>query len=211
MVRMVLPRATAEARLIVVVRASSAESYPGLVETLVEAGVRSIELTLTTPGTLEALPGLADEWGSIVDLGVGTVTKPEQVDRAVQCGARYLVTPNTDPAVLEACEVSGVPFVSGGLTPTELYAGWDAGAAAVKVFPAGQMGAGYIRDLHGPFPALEAIPSGGIDLESGKQWLDAGAIAISVGGPLLGNAVGSGDYAGLRARAESYVALAAAA
>ena len=93
-----------------------------------------------------------------------------------------------------------VAVFPGGLTPTELAAGWNAGATAVKIFPAQTVGAGYLKHLRGPFPDLEAIPSGGVDLDATREWLEAGAVAVSIGGPLLGDALKGGDLGALRNR-----------
>jgi 2-dehydro-3-deoxyphosphogluconate aldolase/(4S)-4-hydroxy-2-oxoglutarate aldolase len=207
--RLPLPQKTAQSRLIVVARARSAEDYDPVLEVLIDAGIRSVELTLTTPGTIEHLPGLIERFGDDVDLGIGTVTDTDQLRRAVDAGARYLVTPITVPALLAAAVEAGVPLVPGGFTPTELFASWSAGASAVKVFPAGRLGAGYVKDLRGPFPDIEVVPSGGIDLESAAQWLAAGAAAVSVGGPLLGDAFQGGDLVALGERARAFVAVAA--
>ncbi|MET3566093.1 2-dehydro-3-deoxyphosphogluconate aldolase/(4S)-4-hydroxy-2-oxoglutarate aldolase [Leifsonia sp. 563] len=207
--RLPLPQKTAQSRLIVVARARSAEDYDPVLEVLIDAGIRSVELTLTTPGTIEHLPGLIERFGDDVDLGIGTVTDTDQLRRAVDAGARYLVTPITVPALLAAAAEAGVPLVPGGFTPTELFASWSAGASAVKVFPAGRLGAGYVKDLRGPFPDIEVVPSGGIDLESAAQWLAAGAAAVSVGGPLLGDAFRGGDLVALGERARAFVAVAA--
>lgn len=209
-VRLALPQRTADSRLVVVARAKRADDYDAVLEVLVEAGVRSVELTLTTPGTFDRLPVLRERLGSILDLGVGTVTNGTELARAVDAGARYVVTPVTCPALVEQALAAGVPIVPGGLTPTELFASWSAGASAVKIFPAGQVGPSYLKDLRGPFPDIVAMPSGGIDLNSAKAWLAAGAVAVSVGGPLLGDAFDGGDLAALRARAEAFVAVAAA-
>ena len=92
------------------------------------------------------------------------------------------------------------------MTPTELFASWSAGAAAVKIFPANQVGPGYLNDLRGPFPGIAAVPSGGVDLLGAEAWLRAGAAAVSVGGPLLGDALRGGDLEALRDRATAFVA-----
>lgn len=203
-----LPQRTAQSRLVVVARARRAEDYDRVLDALIDAGIRSVELTLTTPGTLERLPRLLERFGDRADLGVGTVTDADQLERAVRAGARYLVTPITSPTLLAAAVRAGVPIVPGGFTPTELFASWSAGASAVKVFPAGRLGPGYLKDLRGPFPDIEVVPSGGVDLDSAAQWLAAGATAVSVGGPLLGDAFDGGDLGALRERARAFVAVA---
>ncbi|MGY5765078.1 bifunctional 4-hydroxy-2-oxoglutarate aldolase/2-dehydro-3-deoxy-phosphogluconate aldolase [Brachybacterium sp. DNPG3] len=204
--RLALPARTLATRLVVVVRGSDAAQYPAVLDALAEAGVASVELTLTTPGTLDALPDLVARYAGTVDLGVGTVVEVEQAVRAADGGAAYLVTPVTDPAVISASVGRGLPIVPGGLTPTELHAGWRLGASAVKVFPAGQVGPGYVKDLRGPFPELRVVPSGGVDLAAAVAWLEAGADAVSVGGPLLGDALKGGSLTALAARAREFVA-----
>ena len=133
--RLQIPGRTAAARLIVVVRAPEAAGYDRVLEVLVDAGIRSVELTLTTPGTIARLPRLIAQFGEDADIGVGTVTNGDQLAAAVEAGAHYLVTPITDPALVDAANRAAVPIVPGGLTPTELFAAWRAGAAAVKIFP----------------------------------------------------------------------------
>ena len=203
--RLPIPARTAASKLIVVVRAPDAADYDRVLDVLVEAGIRSLELTLTTPGTLERLPELLTRYGAEADIGVGTVVDGEQLDAAVQAGAHYLVTPIADLELVTASTRAGVPIVPGGLTPTELFGAWRAGAAAVKVFPANVVGPGYLKDLRGPFPGIAAVPSGGVDLAGAKAWLTAGAAAVSVGGPLLGDALRGGDLAALRDRTAEFV------
>jgi 2-dehydro-3-deoxyphosphogluconate aldolase/(4S)-4-hydroxy-2-oxoglutarate aldolase len=204
--RLAVPARTADAKLIVVVRAPNATHYDQVIDVLVEAGIRSVELTLTTPGTLDRLPELLARFGDVADIGVGTVTDSAQLTAAVRAGAHYLVTPISDPDLVDMATRAGVPIVSGGLTPTELFGAWRAGAAAVKIFPANQVGADYLQDLRGPFPDITAIPSGGVDLPGAVEWLKAGAAAVSVGGPLLGDALRGGDMNALRDRTAEFVA-----
>lgn len=199
-----MPARTATSRLIVVIRTDAPAAYVPALEALVTGGVTSVELTLTTPGTLDA--PLAT-FGADLDLGVGTITTPEELHRAAAAGAAYAVTPVTRADLLAARRETGLPIVPGGLTPTEPHAGWAGGAAAVKVFPAGQVGPDYVRDLRGPFPDIEVIPSGGVDLDGARAWLAAGAAAVSVGGPSLGDAARGGDLGALTDRARAFVDL----
>lgn len=205
--RLQIPARTAAAKLIVVLRAPDAADYDRVLDVLVEAGIRSVELTLTTPGTLERLPELLARYGDEADIGVGTVVDGEQLDAAVGAGAHYLVTPVADPDLVAAATLAGVPIVPGGLTPTELFGAWRGGAAAVKIFPANVVGPSYLKDLRGPFPGIAAVPSGGVDLAGAAAWLTAGAAAVSVGGPLLGDALRGGDLAALRNRTAEFVAV----
>jgi len=203
--RAALPALTRDARLVVVARARQAEDYDRVLDVLVDAGVRSVEVTLTTPGTFERLPVLIDRYRGAADIGVGTVTASDQLERVIDAGAPYAVTPITSASLVERAVAAGLPIVPGGLTPTELFASWSLGASAVKVFPAGQVTPGYVADLRGPFPRIAVVPSGGVDLDGARAWLSAGAVAVSVGGPLLGDAFTGGDLAALRRRAVRFV------
>lgn len=202
-----LPSRTVSSKLVVVARASAASEYAPVLASLAEAGVKSVELTLTTPGTFDAFADLRASFDG--DLGIGTVTNLDQLERAIAVGADYVVTPITSTALVEHAVAAGMPIIPGGLTPTELFASWSAGASAVKVFPAGQVGPGYLKDLRGPFPDIAVVPSGGVDADSAAAWLAAGAVAVSVGGPLLGDAFRGGDLGALRERAERFVAVCA--
>ncbi|KQM39729.1 bifunctional 4-hydroxy-2-oxoglutarate aldolase/2-dehydro-3-deoxy-phosphogluconate aldolase [Microbacterium sp. Leaf203] len=202
-----LPSRTVASKLVVVARASAASDYAPVLAALAEAGVQSVELTLTTPGTFDAFADLRSSFDG--DLGIGTVTNLEQLERAIAVGADYVVTPITSAVLVEHAVAAGMPIIPGGLTPTELFASWSAGASAVKVFPAGQVGPGYLKDLRGPFPDIAVVPSGGVDADSAAAWLAAGAVAVSVGGPLLGDAFRGGDLGALRERAERFVAVCA--
>ncbi|GHG59121.1 2-keto-3-deoxy-phosphogluconate aldolase [Sinomonas cellulolyticus] len=189
-----------ESPVVAVLRARTASEYRPVIEALLEGGVRSIELTLSTGGVFDVLQDLVEGYQE-AEIGVGTITTVEQAREALDQGARFLVTPVTDLAVIELAASRGVPAYPGGLTPTELHAGWAAGASAVKLFPASAVGPGYISQLRGPFPDMQVLPSGGIDLADIDAWISAGAVAVSVGGPLVQDAFAGGDLKDLTARA----------
>ena len=204
-------RELAEAPLIAVLRAREASEYAPVIEALLASGVRHVEVTLSTAGVLRALPDLVRQYGADARIGVGTVTDPGQAQSLIAAGAGFLVTPVMDTDVVAAAAAAGVPVVPGGLTPSELYAGWRAGATAVKVFPASVVGPGYLSQLRGPFPDLAVIPSGGIAVEDAEAWLRAGAAGVGMGGPLLQDAFDGGSLTGLQERTRKLVhALAAA-
>jgi 2-dehydro-3-deoxyphosphogluconate aldolase / (4S)-4-hydroxy-2-oxoglutarate aldolase len=187
-------------KVIAVLRAPHVAALAPVCDVLVEEGILSLELTLTTPGMLEALPELVYRYVDAADVGVGTILTDSEAHRAMDSGAQYLVTPTMNLAVVRLAVERQIAVFPGGLAPTELAAGWSAGATAVKIFPAETVGAAYLKHLRGPFPDLEAIPSGGVDLEAAREWLNAGAAAVSIGGPLLGDALKGGDLAALRDR-----------
>ena len=188
-------------RVVAVLRAAHASDYAPVIEALQRGGVLSIELTLSTPGVWDELPRLQERFGDALEIGVGTVTAAAEAEIALDLGAAYLVTPVTDVDVIAACVRRGVPVYPGGLTPTELHTGWKLGATAVKVFPASSVGPGYVSQLRGPFPDIQVIPSGGVNIDDVPGWIRAGALAVSLGGPLLGDAFKGGDLHELTARA----------
>lgn len=188
-------------RVVAVLRAGHASEYPPIIEALHLGGVLSIELTLSTPGVWDELPRLLERFGDTLEIGVGTVTTADDAETALDLGAAYIVTPVTDPDIITTCIRRDVAVFPGGLTPTELHTGWKLGATAVKVFPASTVGAGYVSQLRGPFPDIQVIPSGGVDIDDVPAWIRAGALAVSLGGPLLVDAFKGGDLQELTARA----------
>lgn len=185
--------------VIAVLRADAASRYQSVIDVLVEEGVTGIELTLTTPATLDRLPRLVARYAARAAIGVGTVTRVNEAEAAAEYAA-FIVTPVHAPNVLSVARARRVPIILGGLTPTELYAAWSTGASAVKVFPADVVGPSYIKSLRGPFPDIEIVPSGGVGVDDAARWLQAGAAAVSLGGALIGDALRGGPLDGLRAR-----------
>jgi len=196
-------RAFTTTGVVAVLRAPDVDAYLPVIEALADAGLQCIELTLTTPRTIERLPWLLERLPQDVDLGVGTVRTESQAIDALDAGARFLVTPTVQTAVIETAVARGVPVYPGAMTPTEVLTDWDAGASVVKVFPAATVGADVVKQLHGPFPEIALMPSGGVGLDAIPAWIAAGAVAVSLGGPLLGDAFSGGDLSALRTRARA--------
>lgn len=192
-------------QIIAVLRGKDSSQYEGVIETLIESGVNGIELTMTTPGTLEALPELKERFADTACIGVGTVVSAEDARSAIAQDAQYIVAPNLNAEVVSVAIDAEIPVLPGVLTPTEVQRALDLGVRTVKIFPAQTVGAEYLKHLSGPFPGLQAIPSGGVGLEAAREWLRAGAPAVSVGGPLLGDVFSTGDLSRLAATASEFV------
>lgn len=207
--RTALPASVHDSGVIAVLRAADASHYLPVCEALVAGGITALELTLTTPGTIEHLDGLVNALPG-ASIGVGTVTAAAEARAAIDAGASFLVSPLTDERIADAAVAASVPLAMGALSPTEVARAWKAGASAVKIFPASTVGADYLRQLRGPFPDLVAIPSGGVGVDDIAPWLGAGAAAVSVGGPLLRDAFAGGDLGALTERAALTVATARA-
>jgi 2-dehydro-3-deoxyphosphogluconate aldolase/(4S)-4-hydroxy-2-oxoglutarate aldolase len=202
-----LPRFSVEDHLVAVLRAPRPDACAAIVDRLVESGIRCIELTLTTPDALRELPRLRERVGDSACIGMGTVTSEANARASLDAGAEFLVTPIVAPAVLALGVAAGVPVLCGALTPTEAHAAWSAGASAVKIFPASAVRPSYLRELRGPFPDLDAMPSGGVGFDDIVPWLAAGACAVSLGGSLIGDvfAEASSDLEGRAQRARDAV------
>src|SRR3954453_23691381 len=196
-----------EIGVVPVVRTSSAESAIRSIEALHRGGIRSAEITMTVPGALKALEKIADQFGDTIVLGAGTVLDPETARICMLAGAQFFVTPALNLATIEAARRYSKPIMPGALTPTEVLTAWEAGADAVKVFPASAVGgAKYIKALKGPFPQIEMIPTGGVNLETAADFLKAGACAVAVGGELVdAKLLKEGKFDELTPRARQYL------
>jgi 2-dehydro-3-deoxyphosphogluconate aldolase/(4S)-4-hydroxy-2-oxoglutarate aldolase len=177
-----------ESRVVAIIRLSRLERARELVCTLLDAGIRCIEFTLTNPDTPSWIERLLAEEPRFREgaacLGMGSVRNADEAKLALDSGAQFIVTPIASEPVVRACKTRGVPIAAGAYTPTEIASMWDAGADMVKVFPARSLGPAYIRDILGPMPYLKLIPTGGIDASNAREYLDAGATAVGVGGSL---------------------------
>jgi 2-dehydro-3-deoxyphosphogluconate aldolase/(4S)-4-hydroxy-2-oxoglutarate aldolase len=154
---------------------------------------------------LEAVATRGSE--SRLEVGAGTVLTLDAARRALDAGARFLVMPHVDTEIVAWAAERGIPAFPGAATPTEVLAGWRAGAAAIKVFPASVLGLSFVRELRGPLPEIPLLPTGGVTLDNAASFIRAGAAAIGLGGWLLGD----GQAAGVRDRAREIVSVVAAA
>jgi 2-dehydro-3-deoxyphosphogluconate aldolase/(4S)-4-hydroxy-2-oxoglutarate aldolase len=193
--------------IVPVVRTATAEAAVRAIEALYRGGIRSAEITMTVPGAIRALEKVADQFGDKITLGAGTVLDPETARACMLAGAEFFVTPALNLATIEVARRYGKPIMPGALTPTEVLAAWQAGADVVKVFPAGNVGGPkYIKALKGPFPQIEMIPTGGVNLETTPEFLKAGACAVAVGGELIdAKTIKEGRYEVFEERARQYL------
>jgi 2-dehydro-3-deoxyphosphogluconate aldolase/(4S)-4-hydroxy-2-oxoglutarate aldolase len=196
--------------LVAILRASDAGRFLEVGRVLYEGGVRAIEVTLTSEGALEAFGRLREALPGDALLGVGTVRSVADAELAAAAGAGYLVAPDLRPEVVGWAVERGLPVVPGALTPTEVAAAWAAGATAVKVFPVSAVGgAAYLKAVRAPLPEVPLVPTGGVGIDDIGAYLDAGAAAVGLGSPLLGDAGDpDGDLAALADRARRAVAAA---
>ncbi len=202
-----------EVGIVPVVRTSSAESAVKAVEAIYNGGVRAAEITMTVPGAIKALEKVADQFGGKIVLGAGTVLDPETARACMLAGAEFFVTPALKLSTIEMARRYSKVVCPGALTPTEVLTAWEAGADVVKVFPCGNVGgAKYIKALKGPFPQIEMIPTGGVNLETAGDFLKAGACAVAVGGELVdAQSIKANRYDVIEEKARQYLAVIAKA
>ncbi|WP_436527419.1 bifunctional 4-hydroxy-2-oxoglutarate aldolase/2-dehydro-3-deoxy-phosphogluconate aldolase [Actinoplanes sp. HUAS TT8] len=192
--------AIVDSGIVAILRAPSAGGFAAVADVLVDAGITAIEVTLTSAGALEAISGLRRQLPPGAVIGAGTVLTPDDARAAIDAGASFLVSP-----VLDTLGGASVPGYPGAYTPTEVYAAHRAGAPLVKLFPAGGLKPAYLKDLRGPLPQVRIMPTGGINLDDIADWLGAGAAAVGLGGPLVGDAATGGSLAALATRARRAV------
>ena len=192
--------------VVAIVRLRRHEPPDDLLEALLGGGVTAVEVTLPTPGSVGAVRRWAQDGRAVV--GVGTVRTARDAIEAIEAGARFLVTPTTRPEVLQAAAERRVPVIAGAMTPTEIDIAWDAGAAAVKVFPVSALGGpGFVRAVREPLDDVLLLPTGGVDEAATEEFARAGCIGVGVGGGLVAeHLVADRDWPALTARAESLVA-----
>lgn len=173
-----------QATVVPVIRTSTTELATRAVAWLQRADFTTFEITLTVPGALELIRDLRSEPRFTV--GAGTVLDAAEADACIDAGAQFIVTPVLATPLIPVCADADVPAILSGLTPTEVWTAYAAGAAAVKVFPAGSMGGpSHVRALRSVFPDVPLIPTGGVHLENLLAYLSAGAACVGIGSDLI--------------------------
>lgn len=175
-----------EIGVVPVVRASSAGEARMAADAVCEGGIPIAEITMTVPGAVEVIRELTKSSRGDVLVGAGTVLNVEAAKQCLDAGAEFLVSPGLNLEVIRLAVREGKLMMAGALTPTEVITAWEAGSDFVKVFPCGQVGgAKYIKALKGPLPQVPLVPTGGVNLNTAAEFVEAGAAALGVGGELV--------------------------
>ncbi len=191
-------------KMLAIIRADGPDRALECIHTLVDAGVTALEVSLTTPGGVDAIAKARSEYDPSILIGAGTVVTAAQADEVAAADAGFAVTPAITRGAHRSVEI-GLPLLCGALTPTEVVAALDLGATAVKIFPAKVYGPGYLRELLAPLPDAPLIAVGGVDAQTAPEYLAAGALAVGVSSPLLGDAGSGGSQSDLAARAKTFL------
>jgi len=178
-------------RIIAILRGEFGGREEDIAAVVLNAGITAIEVTLNSPGALDSILRLAKRFSAKMAVGAGTVLAAEEVDRAADVGAQFIVSPNCDARVITATKRRGLASFPGCFTPSEVVAAMQAGADAAKVFPAECLGPGFVKAMRGPLPQVRLVPTGGITPETTRTYLALGAWAVGAGSELLGKDVQS--------------------
>lgn len=174
-----------EHRIMAIARGLADERADEAAEALYEGGVRLIEVTLNTPGALKIIARWRGRFENRMRVGAGTVLDESSARQAIEAGAEFLVSPHVDEAVIGRGVQSGIEVFPGALTPTDIVRAWQAGASAVKVFPAATLGPKYLRELRGPLGEIPLVAVGGVNADNLGDFLRAGAMGVGLGGSLV--------------------------
>ncbi len=174
-----------EIGIIPVVRAPSAKEAMLAASAVAQGGIPIVEITMTVPGAVDVIRTLRKETSGVL-IGAGTVLDIEMARKCMEAGAQFLVSPGLDLPTVEFAIREKTLIMAGALTPTEVITAWKAGADFVKVFPCGQVGgAKYIKALKGPLPQVPLVPTGGVNLNTAAEFIQAGSAALGVGSELV--------------------------
>ena len=179
------------------------------IEAAVAGGLRTIEITMNTPGAAALIGEAVRLFSDKAWIGAGTVLDKESLAQALKAGAGYIVAPHTNREVIDICRKKKIPVFPGALTPTEIFFAWATGATMVKVFPVSSMGGvSYIKELRGPFDNIKLLACGGVTLENLTEYFAAGADAIAIGSRIFKKDwIESGNYELVQAAADKFVKL----
>ena len=173
---------------------------------LYESGITALEVTLNSPDAFVAIERLAVGMGDKLSIGAGTVMSVDHVLRAADSGAGFIVSPNRNLGVIEATKRLEMVSIPGCFTPSEICEALDAGADAVKLFPAISLGPSFVRAIRSPLGEVRMIPTGGVNPEMAGEYVMAGAWALGVGSELVSSDVSAvGGLVRLRAKAAAFV------
>ncbi len=173
-----------EHRIVAILRGCDTEHILPIATALYEGGIRLLEITLNSPGALEAIEQVAASMGDRLFVGAGTVLDAAEATAAIAAGARFILSPSLDIGIIRRTRDLGAVSVPGAFTATEILTAWRNGASIVKVFPA-SVGPAYFRDLRGPLPQIPLMPTGGVNLDNIRDFHQAGAVAFGIGSALV--------------------------
>lgn len=194
-----------DAGIVSVIRADSSENAIKLVHAVVKGGIKAIELTYSVPQANTVISELVRQYhGTDVIIGAGTVLDTTSARLAIVAGAQFIVSPSFRKDVAKLCNLYQIPYIPGVFTPREAQNALEYGSEIIKLFPGDIAGVQMIKDLKGPFPYINVLPSGGVTIDNISEWIKVGAVAISTGGAITSPAI-TGNYEAVTKNAAQFV------
>lgn len=191
-----------------IVRGISPDDFKQILPIFADSGLTTIEITMNTADVETLIAYAIEKYGGQLNIGAGTVCSSSDLENALSYGAQFIVTPIINQEVIKACVDKNIPIFPGALTPSEIFMATNLGADMVKVFPAGYMGADYIREIKGPLSNIRLLPTGGIKLDNLKDFWKAGVQGFGIGSPLFDKGlIQNKDWNGLKNHFSEYVQL----
>ena len=189
-------------KLAVVIRGDNQFMAKKTAEACVNGGVKTLEVTFTVPSASSLLESLNEDYDHVI-FGAGTVLDSETARIAISSGARFIVSPGFDKDTAKLCNRYGIPYLPGCMTVNEMLHAAEYGASVVKLFPGSEFTPSFIKNIHGPLPHIDIMPTGGITIDNADDWLAAGAVMLGVGGEITKPAK-IGDYDGVKKLAAEF-------
>lgn len=201
-----------ENKVITICRKVYGQDLMNLAEALYAGGVKLMEVTFDQADpdcvakTTACIRSLCEHFGERMMFGAGTVLTPEQAKAAAAAGARYIISPNVDADVIACTKELDLVSIPGAMTPSEILTAHKLGADIVKLFPAGYLGFGYVKDILGPISHVELCATGGVTEENWGKYLDFGFVGAGISGRLCDKkCIASGDFEEITRRARAFV------
>ncbi|WP_436887981.1 bifunctional 2-keto-4-hydroxyglutarate aldolase/2-keto-3-deoxy-6-phosphogluconate aldolase [Mammaliicoccus sciuri] len=190
--------------LVAVVRGNDEDETKKIVDEIIKGGFKNIEITFTVPNAEEVINQVHKQYGDDIVLGAGTVLDAATAQIAINKGAQYIVSPHLDTNISKLCNIYSIPYLPGCSSATEIIEALRYGSDLIKLFPGGQLGAGFIKDIKGPVPNVELMPSGGVNLDNVSDWIEKGSFAVGIGVDLTKEFTGN-NFEVISEKAQKYV------
>ena len=172
-------------KIIAIVRAVSGDDILDVAEALADGGIKLMEITCNTPDTAKLIRKVSEKMQGRMHIGAGTVLSRELAEEVCAAGAKFILAPDVNPEVIEYCVQFDISVIPGAFTPTEILYAMRLGARMVKLFPAGVLGTGYIKQLQGPIDNLDIVAVGGVDEDNAGSFIKSGCSAVGIGSSLI--------------------------
>lgn len=171
-------------KVVAIIRNANPKDVMKIANALKDGGVKILEITLNSPRALNVIEEVSNELGDQLLIGAGTVLDPETARAALSSGAKFILSPTLNIETIKMTKRYGAVSIPSGFTPTEILTAYENGGDIIKVFPA-SIGPGYIKDIRGPLPQIPLLPTGGVNLDNIKDFLNAGAVGFGIGSALV--------------------------